>query len=68
MRDYFHQHNHQADSSCFSLIGSAPNSCHLKLKASLLILKLKSSLNVSKKSMPLYLFDDNTQFVNYQFC
>ena len=55
IRKHCHQNNHQADSSCFSLIGSASNNFHLKLKELLLILKLKLSLNVGKESMPSYL-------------
>ena len=57
IRKHCHQSNHQADSSCFTLIGSASNNFHLKLKESLLILKLKPSLNVAEESIPLYLFD-----------
>ena len=54
-----HQNNHQAD-SCFTLIDCASNNFHLKLKESLLILKLKPSLNMAKESMSLYLFDNET--------
>ena len=59
IRKHCHQYNHHADSSCFTLSGSASNNFHLKLKESLLILKLKPSLNVPKESMPLYLFDND---------
>ena len=59
IRKHCHQNNHQVDSSCSTLIGSASNNFHLKLKESLLILKLKSLLNVSKESMPLYLSDND---------
>ena len=59
IRRHYHQNNHQADSSCFTLIGGASNNFHLKLKKSLLILNLKLSLNVAKESIPLYLFDNN---------
>ena len=59
IRKHCHQNNRQADSSCFTLSGSASNSFHLKLKESLLILKIKPSLNVPKESMPLYLFDND---------
>ena len=48
IRKHCHENNHEADSSCFTLIGSASNNFHLKLKESLLILKLKPSLNVAK--------------------
>ena len=41
IRKHCHQNNHQADSFCFTLVGSASNNFHLKLKESLLILKLK---------------------------
>ena len=59
IRKHCHQNNHQADSSCFTLIGSASNNFHLKLKESLSILKLKPSLNMAKESMPLNLFDND---------
>ena len=54
-----HQNNHQADCFCFTLIGSASSNFRLKLKESLLISQLKLSLNVAKKSMPWYLFDND---------
>ena len=54
IRKHCHQDNHHTDSCCFTLTGSASNNFHLKLKESLLILKLKPSLNVAKESMPLY--------------
>ena len=57
IRKHCHQDNHQADSSCFTLIDSDSNNFYLKLKESLLISKLKPSLNVAKDSMRLYLFD-----------
>ena len=47
IRKHYHQHYHQADSTCFSFIGSAANGCHLKLKESLVIEKLNPSLNVT---------------------
>ena len=59
IRKHGHQNNHQADSSCFTLIGNASNDFHLKLKESLLILKFKLSLNKAKESMPSYLFDND---------
>ena len=55
-----HQENHPADTFCFSLIGNDTNNYHLKLKESFLILKFKSSLNISKESMPLYLFENDS--------
>ena len=37
------------------------NNYHLSLKESLLIFKLKQSLNVAKESIPLYLFDNDSE-------
>ena len=51
IRKHCRQNNHQADSSCFTVIGSAYNNFHLKLKESLLILKLKPSLRDRSLSM-----------------
>ena len=59
IRKHCHQNNRQADSSCFTLIGSASNNFHLKLKELLLIFKFKQLLNEAKESMPLYLFDND---------
>ena len=39
-------------------MGNSVKNYFLQLKESLLILKLKRSLNVAKESMPLYLFDN----------
>ena len=54
------KHGHAADTSCFSLVGNAANKYHLKLKESLLILKMKPSLNIAKDSMPLHLFENDS--------
>ena len=54
---YQHQHNSRLDS--FQVLGNAVNNFHLQLKESLLILKMKPSLNIAKESMPLYLFDND---------
>ena len=56
VRKYCHQLNHPADSLCVSLIGNATNNYHLDLKESLVILKLKPSINIAFESMLLYLF------------
>ena len=48
---------HTADTSCFSLVGNAAIKYHLKLKESLLILKMKPSLNVAKESMLSQIFE-----------
>ena len=51
--------NDRSDSSCFYLIADFTNNYHVKLKKSL-ILKLKPSLNIAKKSMPLHLFENGS--------
>ena len=60
IRKHCHNHGHTADTSCFSLAGNAANKHHLKLKESLLILKIKPSLNVAKESMLLHLFENDS--------
>ena len=61
IRKYCHNHCHIADdTSCFSLVGNAADKCRLKLKESLLILKMKPLLNVAKESMPLYLIENDS--------
>ena len=60
IRKHCRNHCHLADTSCFSLVGNIGNKYHLKSKESLLILKLKPSLNVAKESMPLYLFENDS--------
>ena len=59
IRKHCHDHGHKADTFCFSLVGNAANKCHLKLKESLLILKMEPSLYVTKESMPLHLENDS---------
>ena len=58
-----HKHcRHQNHINCtdnFKIMGNSLNNYFLQLKESLLILKLKSSLNVAKESMLLYLFDND---------
>ena len=41
-------------------IGNATNDFYLKLKESLLILKMKPSLNIAQESIPLLLFEDDS--------
>ena len=60
IRKHCHNHGHTAETSCFSLVRNAANKYHLKLKESLLILKMKTSLNVAKESMPLHLFENDS--------
>ena len=55
-----HCHGHAADTSCFSLVGNAADKYHLKLKESLLILKMKPLLNVAKESLPLHWFENDS--------
>ena len=62
IRKHCHNNCHTADTSCFSLVGNAANKYHLKLKESLLILRMKSSLIIAKVSVPLYLFENDSQF------
>ena len=54
---YQYQDNSRLDN--FQVLGNAVNNFHLQLKESLLILKMKPSLNIAKESMPLYLFDND---------
>ena len=42
----------------FEIVGITVNDFHLKLKESLLILKMKPCLNIAQKLMPIYLFDN----------
>ena len=56
-----HSLDHLASIDNFSKLGNTMNNCHLSLKESLLILKLKPSLNVAKESIPLYLFHNDSE-------
>ena len=53
--------DHLASIGNFSILGNAMNNRHLSLKESLLIFKLKRSLNVAKESIPLYLLDNDSE-------
>lgn len=59
---YQHQHNSRLDN--LKVLANAINNVHLQLKESLLILKIKSSLNFAKESMSLYLFDKDCQILS----
>ena len=59
IRKLCYQHEHNSCLENFQVLGNAVNNIHLQLKESLLILKMKSSLNITKESMPLYLFDND---------
>ena len=61
IRKHCHSLDHIASMDNFFILGNAMNNYHLSLKESLLILKLKLSLNVAKESIPLYLFDNNSK-------
>ena len=60
IRKHCYNHGHTADTSCFSFAGNTVNKYHLKLKESLLILKMKPLFNVAKESMPLHLFENDS--------
>ena len=60
IRKHCQNHGHTADTSCFSLVGNTTSEYHVKLKESLLILKMKPSLNVAKEPMPLHLFENDS--------
>ena len=61
IRKHCHSLSDLASIDNFSILGSAMNNHLLSLKESLLILKLKPSLNVAKESIPLYLFDNDSE-------
>ena len=60
IRKHCYQHQHSSCLDNFKVLGNAVNNFHLQLKESLLILKLKPSLNVASESMPLYLFNNDS--------
>ena len=53
--------DHLASIDNFSILGNAMNNYYLSLKESPLVSKLKPSLNVTKESIPLYLFDNDSE-------
>ena len=59
IRKHCHHQNHVNCTDNFKIMGNSVGNYFLQLKESLLILKLKPSLNVAKESMPLYLFDND---------
>ena len=59
IRKHCHHQNHVICGDNFKIMGNSVNNYFLQLKESLLILRLKPSLNVAKESMPLYLFDND---------
>ena len=60
IRKHCPNHCHTADTSCFSLVGNTANKYHIKLKESLLILKMKPLLNIAEEPMPLQLFENDS--------
>ena len=55
IRKNCHENKHHCGVDNFEIVRTAVNDIHLKLKESLLILKMKSCLNIAQESMPLYL-------------
>ena len=58
IRKHCHHQNHVNCTDNLKIMWNSVKNYFLQLKESLLILKLKRSLNVAKESMPLYLFDN----------
>ena len=58
VRQHIEDCQHASHMYDFSIIGSATNDYHLKIKESLVISKLKPSLNTQGDSIPLVLFDN----------
>ena len=59
IRKHCHHQNHVNCTDNFKIMGNSVNNYFLQLKESLLILKLRPTLNVAKESMLLYLFDND---------
>ena len=60
IRKHCHQCEHYCIVDNFKIVGNATNDFCLKLKESLLILKMKPSLNIAQESIPLLLFEDDS--------
>ena len=58
IRKHCHQNEHHCSVDDFEILGTAVNDFHLKLKKYLVILIMKSCLNIAQESMALYLFDN----------
>ena len=58
IRKHCHHQNHVNCTDNVNIMGNSVKNYFLQLKESLLILKLKPSLNVAKESMSLYLVDN----------
>ena len=55
IRKHCHENKHRCNVDNFEIVGTVVNDFHLKLKGSLLILKVKPCLNIAEEPMPLYL-------------
>ena len=60
IRKHCHQYEHYCTVDNFKIVGNATNDFYLKLKESLLILKMKPSLNIAQESIPLLLSEDDS--------
>jgi hypothetical protein len=58
IRKHLHTCGHTSSLEDFKIVGNASNDYHLRIKESLLISKYKPPLNITKRSIPLFLFDD----------
>ena len=61
IRKHCHSLDHLDSIDNFSILGNAMKTYHPPLKESHSIFKLKPSLNVAKESIPLYLFDNDSE-------
>ena len=60
IRKHCHQNEHRCSVDNLEIVRTAVNDFHLKLKKSLLVLKMKPCLNIAQESMSLYLFDNDS--------
>ena len=60
IRKHCHENKYRCSVDNFEIVGTAVSDFHLKLKESLLILKMNPGLNIVQESMPLYLFDNDS--------
>ena len=60
IRKHVHEDKLRCSVDNFEIVGTAVNDFHLKLKESLLILKMKPCLNIAQESMALCLFGNDS--------
>ena len=60
IRKHCYENKHCCNVDNFQIVGTVVNDFHLKLKQTLLILKMKPCLNIAKESMPLYFFNNDS--------